>query len=256
MKLILSIVLLLNICFCFAQDKNDFSIEFNVNGAHYDMQSANYIFNGDYFVVMDSPQNEGTIQSLDYGLDYNFGFSYQPFKVIDFGAYASFQNSTLKRSFLYEDYNMNLLKGDTRAAIKAFSFGLSSNLYLNKLFHFDEMTNSFFNKMRISLGVKGGIGFSSFEEQVAIQDFNIDYRNVHYNATNFNGRTEVAIGYPIVNSSLFSNIGFKFGCQFFKTSTLKNFAGLALSATNDVNSEMNLDFSGLFYGIYLNIGKH
>jgi hypothetical protein len=256
MKLILSSIILLNMCFCFAQDKSDFSIEFNVNGAHYDMQSTNYIFNNDPFITMVSPQKEGVIQTLDYGMDYNVTFAYQPLRFIDFGVFTNFQNARLKRSFLYEDYTMNMSIGKTSAEVKAFTLGFSSNLYLNKLFNFDHRPNSFFNKIRFSIGVKGGIGFSSFQEQIAIQDFNLDYRNVKYNATNFNSRIEMAIGYPIFNNSFFSNVGFKFGYQFFKTSTLKNFAGLTLSSTSNVNSEMNLDFSGLFYGIYLNIGKH
>ena len=206
MKFILCSVLLLNLCFCFAQ-------------------SANYMFSGDYFVVMVSPQKEGVIQTLNYGMDYNVGFAYQPLTFIDFGVFTNYQNAILKRTFLYEDYTMNMSIGKTTAEIKAFTLGFSSNLYFNKLFNFDQRANSFFNKMRFSLGVKGGIGFSSFQEQIAIQDFNLDYRNVQYNATNFNSRIEMAIGYPIFNNSFFSNVGFKFGYQFFKTCKFRNELG-------------------------------
>jgi hypothetical protein len=76
----------------------------------------------------------------------------------------------------------------------------------------------------------------------------------HYKSTGFQGKTELNIGYRF-GKTIFTDVGFNVGYQFFKTSSVKNYAGSNIYPDNDGKRTVNLDFSGLYYGIYLKIGK-
>jgi len=255
-----------------AQDKHDFSIELNVNGTNHEMGLVNDYFTKDpYFPYTSVTKRNNHLNSLNFGLDYTLGINYQPFHFMDFGVFANYQSATIKRSFTYEDYpdpssypDSSITRdGKINTQVNALSLGISSNIYLNKIFHLDRINSIFLKKMIIFIGLKGGIGYSTFNEQASNYYYSTnttyDYTNFQYKATNLNGRAEIGIGYPIYNKSFFSSVGFKIGYQYFKTSPVKNYAGTYLYHNDDYNNpdaKVSLDFSGVYYGVYLRIGKH
>jgi len=272
--LITTLIIFISISNILAQDKHDFSIEFNVNGSYHNMERANnYIAEDPAYKYMSVSPEKGYLNTLNLGLDYTLGISYQPFNFMDFGVFVNYQSSRFNRTSSSQYYvdpvsypdSTNTQYGNIRNETNAFSFGISSTLYINKLLHFDRFNTIFLKKIIISTGIKGGIGFSSFNEQSGFENSISDYTNFQYMATNFNGRAELGVAYPICNHSFFSSIGVKIGYQLFKTSPLKNHAGVHLYPNDDPFSnddyldpdkKVSLDFSGVYYGVYLRIGKH
>jgi len=247
-----------------AQDKHNLSVEFNVNRANYKMESLNsYLGDTNYFPSMFYGKDlEGNIKS---GIDYNLVLSYQPFNFIDFGIFSNYQYSSIRRqkefAFGTPPYPTYVVEGTNSIEVNALSTGLSTRLYINKLLHLDQSNSQFLKKLQLSIGFSGGLGFSTLIDRETSyisgtpNNNSNDGKKFQYKATDFQGRTELGIGYKI-GKSLFSDVGFKIGYQFFRTSLLKNASGSSVYPSGYPKTQtINLDFSGIYYGIYLKIGK-
>lgn len=246
-----------------AQDKHDFSVELNVNRANYKMGSLNnYLndtnaFSNDFYGARS--------RNIKSGMDYNLFLNYQPLNFMDVGVYINYQSAFIEMPirFIFEEeppFEDYVVEGKHEVNINAIGTGVSANLFLNKLLNLDQRASSALNKIQIAVGVLGGVGFSNLISQkntYIVDNPNSNPNNVitySYNSKNFTGRTEVKLGYRLGKVHFF-DVGIKCGYQFFKTSELKNYAGYTFNSSQTNGKAVNLDFGGLYYGIYLKIGK-
>jgi hypothetical protein len=203
-------------------------------------------------------------RTIKNGMDYNLVISYQPLQFIDFGIFANYQYASLRRPLrwiyqpdpIYPDSTL-LFEGTNYIETNAFSAGLSTHLYINKLLHFDQNKSKILKNLQLSAGFMGGVGFSTLMDRSAIyyQAYHGDSKNYQYKATNFHGRVELGVGYRL-GKTFFSDVGIKIGYQFFKTSELKNYVGSYLHPSGIESTKgVQLNFSGVYYGIYFKIGK-
>lgn len=242
-----------------AQVKNELSVEFNVNRFNYNMKSLNYYTNLAYIL---SPQWYGTdCKKIENGFDYNLYVKYQIHDFIGIGMFANYQFSSIRRPMRYvytdQEYPFDsdpiVFDGTNYVEVNAISFGFSSSLYLNQLFHLDESSSKFLKNVQCSITLIGGLGLSNMIDRFKIYKWSSEVMT-HYKSTDFQGKTELSIGYRF-GKTIFPDAGFKVGYQFFKTSDLKNYTGYNIYPDNDGKRAVHLDFSGLYYGIYLKIGK-
>lgn len=262
-----------------AQDKGSFTFEVEANRIHYNqMESLNSFlrdttdvntsiwFGNDYI-------NDTLVKSSIYGVS----LSYQPLNFIDFGVYSRYQSNKFERRFELAgltsgDPNFNpeyvIARNVQIVQTTSFSVGCLTNVYLNKLFHFDKHSSDFLQNFQLAIGLKGGLSFNRFEVKngsygVQLMTFNGNqniealgsYMNqTDFRSTSFNGVAELKIGYRIINSQLFSMIGIKAGYQLSGSSIPKDKTERTYNFASN-KEELKLNFSGVYYGVYLTIGK-
>ena len=248
-----------------SQNKNELSVEFNVNQTDYNMKSMNNYLKDTVYHFDPFFYGRNQTNTIQTGIKYNLVINYQPFNAVSFGVYTNYKSASIDRllGYVYHDFDNPsdsiVFKGTNKIDVNALSFGLSSNLYLNKLFRIDQNTSKFIKKLQCSFGIMGGIGKSTFNDRALVYNQFGEYKKLQYKSTDFQGKAELDLGYRFGND-FFIDVGIKGGYQLFKTSAIKNYDGAALvSASLDPNynnpKPVHLDFSGLYYGIYLKIGK-
>lgn len=276
MKLQLTIMFL-TVLTASAQNKGDFTFELEAGRIHYNNMEATNRFLRD---TTDNTSmwfgntyiNDTLKKSPVYGLSLN----YQPLNFMNFGFYGFYQSKRFKRPYNQIGtvgdpfYNQEYVIGHDlqKVNISSLTVGLSTTIYLNKLFRLESYSSKFLKRFQFGIVLKGGVSFSSFEigqGSTGLQfvsslygTHNIEGMNymdyTSFRSMNWSGNIEFKLGYRIIDSNLFSTIGIKAGYQFHTTPVLKNKADRPFIFGQE-KEELKLNFSGLYYGVYLNIGK-
>lgn len=264
-KKLKSLVLLLCLPFgLIAQEKKDFSFEYGLSVSNYDMKlPKQYIAEDSTYSYFDKvTAKNNSLNSLDIGLSHNFSVHYQPISFLDFGIISSFQYAKYTRTFEFQDYlnpdesgNYPIVQGGIVNKTQSFAVGISTNVYINKLSHFETKTYPILNKLVVAIGLSGLYGRNEFIEVSGNEKFNYDIKNLRFGDDNFQFRAALKVGYRIFRESYFSVIGLKFGYQYLQTSQVKSYGGLVLSTPDSPAAAVKLNFSGLYYGLYLQMGK-
>lgn len=270
-------ILFLTILTASAQNKGDFTFEIEANQIRYNnMDVANRF-------LRDTTSETSKLFGSKYINDtlkksglYGLSLSYQPLNFMSFGIYGSYQSNRFNRTYdqvsLGYDISMNpeFLIGHylEKVTTSSLTIGASTTVYLNKIFQFEKYNTKFLQRFQIGVGLKGGFSLNAFEIGNGITGMqyitsllktndipgqeHMNYQT--FRSQNWSGSIELKLGYRIVQRKLFSTFGVKIGYQFHSTPVLKDKGDRAFQygATNE---EMKLNFSGLYYGIYLNFGK-
>lgn len=263
MRFFLSIVTVCSVSTCLAQDKHDFSVEFNVNRTNYNMKNVDGYL-ADTIAFPPFYFGNGSYDKIRTGFDYGLTMNYQLLNFLDLGVMLAYQESEVSRLYnqSYTDpYDPSLsysYDGRTDFKTSAVTVGLSTNVYLNKLLHLDTKDSKFLQRLQWAIGVQGGVAFNAFDFSNGLypQINLINYPNrltYHFTAKNIHGKVEMKLGFKFVDKTLFSCVGLKVGYQLLNTATGKDGFGVPLKYGDDQTVKMN--FSGLYYGVYLKIGK-
>lgn len=254
----ISIVVLLLLFSNVAQSQNDYpQIYFEVGYNYQQTKMKQYnnhidLIETDIFKL---DEHLGSVNSLMLAL------KYKPKLIFDFGIYLEKQSQTLDRYPMQKQLNPDLtvtyVEGYHKNQINSWNVGVSATLYFNQFFKFH---NDLFKRIKFGLELKGGVGFSKYFSQTHYTTFSpVGIGSVTRKANGFQGQLGFNFEYSFIKSPIISNIGIRIGYQFYNTSTLENQLGYKWGDQeyewSSAEEPVNLDFSGIYYGIYLKIGK-
>lgn len=247
-----------------AQKLGDFSVEYGFNLAQFAMNTAKeYVRTDSTYNPFYPNQKKSFFNDLSTGFHQTFSTHYQISNFLAIGIATNYQCSNLLRTFPHttsisgpdENGNYKINEGRIENKTESFSVGLSSQLYLNKLLHFEKNKSPILQKITASFGVKGMFGWAKFKEKMSIENYPFGNWSYRFDTQNFNFQGELALSYPLFRKNLFANAGIKIGYQYFSTPTLKNIVDEAIYTNGEPKKEVNLDFGGLYYGVFVQIGK-
>ena len=110
------------------------------------------------------------------------------------------------------------------------------------------------NRLHFGVELNAGIGFSKISSDLQPPHGVAEKKEyLSYNSQDFQGKIGLKVEYDITKSLFFTTIGFKGGYQYFTTKAVKD----RLDNEWNVNNKhpISLDFSGVYFGIYLKVGK-
>jgi hypothetical protein len=244
-----------------AQNKGDFTFEFEVGRQYFAMKQFNDM-------LRDSsrydPELKDSISTttIDQGYRFSYSMHYQPWEFQDIGIYGTYQSgetSHLLLLFFPSGPTMDTLLINYAYKVSSIGGGLRSTFYLNKFLHWEEKASAL-NRFNVGLELNTGLTYSTFREIEKATDeqyISVYYEPYRYNSLHFQGMVGLKLGVDITRSNFLSGIGVKFGYQFGKSRVLENSNDMTFSSNNNAfrGASMKLDFSGIYGGIYLKLGK-
>lgn len=213
------------------------------------------VYNGTQAGYFDTPPSD----KITGGSSFGFSLHYQPTKFQNFGFYGNYQFGSITRTIELEveidpwTMETELWKGTFTYKAQALSLGVSTVTYLDALL-FDENA-SFWKRAAWGIDLRGGVGFSNFRDKAVWRGETTGFETlrIDHSATSFQGDASMKFEYRLSNSGLLTDLGLKIGYQFLKTKTVENEIGPYLFSSSEGTT--NLDFSGIYVGAYLSLGK-
>ena len=252
MRTILTILLFVPVLI-FAQTDNKLSFDFGIGTNTYKMDSLN-IFYIDSFMQIDSLMSK----NIECGNSAFVSFKYQPNMLFYFGIYANYQygiSTSKPKVYIYTgEWPILQYYGDYKLKTEAIGVGLSNSLYISHILNFENKKSKFLQNSRIATEINAGIGYSCITMDYRYPTLtNFSTYNFFTSTTDFQGQISIKYEYNYLSNPLLSTIGIKVGYQYFVTKILKdNFE----QDWNVLNIHpINLDFSGIFYSMYISFGK-
>lgn len=190
---------------------------------------------------------------------YDVNFHIEPSKWYNLGLF--FEHSMGQLSFnpffkiLNPDLSVSLIEGSSKNKVISSSFGLSSSLFLNSLVKTDR---TFIKNLNYGINLKIGYGFVKFLSET------YSPIPIKYSVNSFirvgNGlqlNSGVFVEYSLAKNLFEIVLGFTFGYQYYKTSDLRGPEGIKWGDPEYYTTPglINLDFSGVYLGVYLKIRK-
>lgn len=246
----------------FSQNIGSFNVSFEGSLNQFKMAQLNSFlldtnYNGVASGYYDTPPTNEIRKGYGFGLSVN----YQPLKFQSFGLYGGYQYGSIKRNpqveYIVDPITMEkgTLNGTFTYSTKSILVGITTTTYLDALIF--DTTSHFWKRASWGIELNAGVGYAMLRaKQVWASDsesIKTETYSIHHNALDFQAQISMKFGYQITKSNLLSTVGVKFGYQYFKTKNVKNDIGSYIFSNNKGTS--NLDFSGLFGGVYLTIGK-
>lgn len=240
-----------------AQGKESFSVEFGYQKHLFKMNQLNsFLLTSESYnpnLYLEPPEYQ-----LDNGNGYDLAVRYQALKSFDFGLYGGFQSGKIEKSVNY--YLIDVVNSDTtifdgsyRLNVFGVSGGISSSLHIDDLLDFSDK-KGFLKSLLLAVEGRLGIGFAYLQDVVYFDDppFVLEYNPFGHSSWSGHGELALKLGYQFSKNPIISMVNVKVGYQYFASSNLKNNNGHSLGKNG---TESNLDFSGLFFGVSLGIGK-
>jgi len=254
-KLFLIIPLVISFLKLGAQEnKNRLSFEFGYGINGYSMGKLNEFYI-DSFAA--KPNVAVLKDKITTGQQFRLGLYYKPIGLFDFGLYGSYQYGNSKNGLSLTETNEFGLTvqehiGTFKSRTEAISAGISTTWYISHLLKFQKKQN-FLSRLHIGVELNGGIGFSKIIFDTRFPTLEQTFYDANFSSQDFQGQGGIKVEYDFTKSPIFTTLGIRFGYQYFRTQTLKD----RLNRDWVVNGQhpINLDFSGLYFGTYLKIGK-
>lgn len=186
---------------------------------------------------------------------------FQPIGFMAFGVYFGKQFNKLERFPIQKKLNPDLtvtnIEGYHKNEIDSKDMGIVLNLYFD---YFLTKRRDFFKKSNFSLELQFGIGYSKYYSESHYVTFEpISIGSARRQACGFQSGIGLGYEYSIIEKPFICSIGIRIGYQLYTSSTLEDDMGVKWGdpdySWTSANKEINLDFSGFYYGIYLKIGK-
>jgi hypothetical protein len=254
MKNILIIAILLLYGQTMAQDnKNRLSFDFGYSINSYSMGKLNefYIDSFAFQPNINLLQNK-----ITKGQQYRLGLNYQPTGLFDVGIYGNYQfgNSTSNPLITQTDdwgFPIQEHRGNFELRTEAFGIGVSTTWYITHLLKFQEKDNTL-NRLHIGIELNGGVGYSKAILDLRFETLSFASYN-DFNSRDFQGQAGLKVEYDFTKNPIFTTLGIRAGYQYFRTRTIKDRLDKEWVVLDTY--PINLDFSGLYLGAYLKLGK-
>lgn len=249
-KLFLIVIPFTTLC---QEDK--LSFDFSFSQQNWEMKTLN-----DYLIDTNNPEVNLFVNGpyLKGGVKFQGQFNYQPSKYINFGVYANYQTAqvSIERNFIVYDPIENTytdVSYDFILQPKAKSLGVNLGVLHHELFNFNKK-KAFFKRVTIRNEFKLGISNSQLRGQsVSKKPFSGLQPVIYGDAYHLAGDISLSIGYTFLKKPIFSSFGLIIGYQFYQTGIITNPLNEDIELSD--GTSVILDFSGLYFGVNLLIGK-
>lgn len=237
-----------------------FNLELGVNRHHYKMDDLN-----ERFVqrAIDSDTMLLT-QHLTRGFQVQARTSFRLHRLFDVGLSLGYQNGKTEhnpRAYIQTDYTPGVfpfaiydsIEGIYGVKTHGFTGGLSSSFYFSELLNFSQKEN-WMNRLGLALDFQLGYAFSRVSVYNGWPGSMNQYANYYreYESQSLFGQLGFKAEYDLLRSDLLAAIGVRGGYQFYKTGAVKTITDIEWRVDGE---PMRLDFSGLYFGVYLKIGR-
>ncbi|MEX1192401.1 MAG: hypothetical protein WEA99_10545 [Brumimicrobium sp.] len=236
-------------------ETEELSFEFGYGLNNYAMENLNR-----YFIdSITSQSNPKTLdKKIEKGERFSLSINYRPSKYFNVGLFSAYQYGSQSSTSNFQetdDFGNVIAEHERNYELKtqAISVGINSTLFLNTLLKWDKKERKLLQNLNLGIGFNGGVGFSKVTSDMRSSSLPMASYYDFYESMDFQGQTFIDIGYYFSKSNLFSSVGIKLGYQYFVTKTVKNRLGNEWIVKGE--HPINLDFSGLFFGTYIMIGK-
>lgn len=244
-----------------AQATQRLSFDFGYGVSAYKMEGLNRYF-VDSFAVKNGQLEEG----IQRGEQFMAALRFQPAGSFDVGVYGLYQFAQTEGRPTFTTFNetgtaLEEVEWRYRLETQAVTLGLSASLFVSNLLKFHEKESYLLNRLHIATEFSGGYSLafahihvimppvSSLTTQTAAR-----HDVTRFDSRSFHGQVALKVAYDLVQSPLFTSIGFRFGYQILKTPVLKDRLDeewvLASTAY-----PVQLDFSGFFGGVFVSFGR-
>lgn len=254
-KIVIILVLLLP-AMSFSQDsfKKKLSFDFGYNFHAYEMTDLNR----DYVDAFASQTNPPILEEgISSGESFQLGLQYRPMGLFDIGLMGTYQYGERgsNRDNIFTDASGNTIRQDLDFSLRteALSLGVASSFYISHVLGFHDNSHSFLNHLNISLELQAGMGFSKVKIDSQSSSNPLVSSAQNFTSQDFQGTVGIKSRYEITGSDLLYNIGFRIGYQYLKTGNVENRIGNEWVVLD--GDPITLDFSGLYYGVFVGIGK-
>lgn len=242
--------------------KEKLSFEFGYGVNSYKMNDLNnYYING---WGNTANNQDWFIDKIEYGYHFQTGVKYQILDYLDIGIYGSYQyglstrggQQAISTSFytglsVYHDGIAELKTG-------ALGLGLSTTYFFSQTLKFQEK-ETILNRLHLGLELNGGIGFAKAKQSKTFKTHSPANEYNLFDSQDFQGQLGLKVIYDFIKSPLITSLGFRIGYQYFKTNNLANLNGNQMFGINvqenGASQPIELDFSGIYVGTFLIIGK-
>lgn len=235
--------------------KGKLNFDFSFSQQYWKMNQFN-----DFLLDSNNPINDLMLDSpyLKEGFKYQGQLNYQYSKHFNFGIYANYQtaqatfekNYTVYEPFqdIYYNYTYHfILQPESK------SIGLNLGILYHEFFNFDAKS-AFLKRLTLSNELKFGIAQSKLNAYEAmIKPYKSSHSLFGGTSTHLTGDISAALSYRFIDKQVFSAIGIHVGYQFLTSGIIINHADQTLDLSD--GTSVNLDFSGLYFGIKLSFGK-
>lgn len=245
------------LCFgiiAFAQDNYPkISFELGYNNQFVEMNKFNR-----FFIDSNFTKYSGINSPFRNTHNFNFAFKIRPRPIVDFGLSLEFQKGfKVGRPMLKTlDENLDLVftEGYRKLSLKSYNFGIATTLYINRFFEFQNETN-ILNRFDFGIDLLFGYCLSIVTNEVHNTTVDPIYiSEAEWFANDFHSKIGISVEYLLFSKTIFCSIGLRSGYQFLRTNTmvdrLDNYY-----VKMPYSEPINLDLSGIYYGIYLKFGK-
>lgn len=247
----------------FSQQKNNlsFSIDYSLTSSKMGMVNDYLADTSSFSSYIYGKYPTNTLPKTQ-GIGFEIG--YQPFKFQDFSLGMNYLFCGIKRVPLLkledplDPSQIITYKGEYRLTLNAFNFLIGSKTYFNSLFHFEENSSKLLQHIILASEYKIGFGFSKlFHEEIYKYPEQI-YLGETFFSSDLNGQFNLVVGYKLNEGKIVSSINLKVGYQYYKTKVVRDHSENTFYYyynTNPSSKPINLDFSGLNFGLQLTLRK-
>ena len=238
--------------------KEKLSFEFGYGVNSYQMNDLNKFYIDGWAET--TRDNNWFFDHINFGNNFSLGLNYQAFKSFDFGVYGSYQygKSDIVQGLSEQGNWRNYHLGNAQLRTEAIGVGISSTYFFSETLGFQEKESTL-NRLHLGLEFNGGIGFSRAVISSTFETYPEANLYGFFNSQDFQGQLGLKVIYDFVKSPLITSLGLRIGYQYFKTNNLANLNGNQMFGINvqenGASQPVELDFSGIYVGTFLIIGK-
>jgi hypothetical protein len=231
-----------------SQNDNKLSVEFGYGYHMYSMDNVNEFYI-DSFVNVISPKTPA--KKITSGQSFYVKTQYQLNKYIDVGIYGSFQNGKTQSTWTFVETDnfgdtVEVYPSSNDFSTQSIGVGVTNSFYLSEfILSNDELKNKF----RFGTELNLGWGFSRAIIDIRgekIHDY--DFSTSKDFQSQFGLKTE----FDLIQQPFFITIGVRGGYQYYRTGILQDRLG---ENWDILDNDIHLDFSGLYVGGYIKLGK-
>ena len=255
-ELIIGIMLCFTIT-TFAQNKNKLSFDFGYGINYIQMENINQFYIDSFafkYKLLDT--------KIEKSKQFYVNLKYQPTQLFDVGIYGSYYIADAYGEGEFTEVDLityepiAIHKSDFVLRTSLISVGFSNSWYISKMLNFEQKNSYFLKRFRIATEFNFGIGYSKTITDFKYPTFKESFPYDIFTSQDFDFQIALKLEYDIIQSPLISTIGFKVGYKQLKTKPLKNkYNDDWVAHWLTVDKEINLDFSGYFWSVYLSIGR-
>lgn len=252
-KFVFALLLTLPIC-CLAQESQKLSIEFDYGYMRFSMKDLNRHYIDSFAIPHDMLD-----KTIKQGQSGSLFLRYHLNSLTDLGIYSSFQTGKTSGEPVFYQISQNNEPMTVRAGTfefntQALSIGISNTWHLSQLWHFAEKSSHFMQRSDFAVELNLGMAFTRSISYLYNPFIEVNSTDIYINtAQAFQGQLALKYGYELSKTPLISRIGLKVGYQYLRSQVLEDKSGdqwVVMGA-----HPIRLDFSGLFAGIYLEVGR-